>query len=154
MFDNLWKRGWTLWGCPRTSLHSVWVFLDGSGCRKTGSRRRCTLEKQGSQPGDRSWRPSRSSPPRMLPSSESRLNRTWVANKDWGWISISNLFELSNLHRTLNFRTYSVEISKKWRSLHFGKIPKTFGETNIGKGPKKRPSQLQKWKRETVNCAE
>ena len=30
------------------------------------------------------------------------------ANEDWDWIQISNLFELSNLHRTLNFRTYSV----------------------------------------------
>ena len=32
----------------------------------------------------------------------------WVAKKDAGWIQISNLFEFSNLHRNLNFRTHSV----------------------------------------------
>ena len=37
-----------------------------------------------------------------------RGNVRWVANKDAGWISITNLFEFSNFHRTLNFRTYSV----------------------------------------------
>jgi len=54
----------------------------------------------------------------------------WVANKVWGWIQISNLFELSNLHRTLNFRTYSVMKYRKVKiaALMFRKIPKKFGQ--------------------------
>ena len=60
----------------------------------------------------------------------TKASLDWVAKKDAGWIQISNLFELSNLHRTLNLRTYSVtkinERSKECKLLNFGNIRKQF----------------------------
>ena len=66
----------------------------------------------------------------------------WAANKDWGWIQISNLFELSNLHRTLNFRTYSGMKYRKSENcwINFGENP----ENNWSKFSKLQQSYLSK----------
>ena len=60
----------------------------------------------------------------------------WVAEKDLSWLQLSDFFEFSNFHRTLNFRTYNVPNSQNAaifrKMLHFGKIPKTIGQ-NLAK---------------------
>ena len=62
--------------------------------------------------------------PKRLRCVDQIPKKNCVAKKDWSWIYISNLFELSTLHRTLNFRTYSVmNYRKKWKLLHFWKFP-------------------------------
>ena len=45
----------------------------------------------------------------------------WVAEKDLSWIQLSDFFEFSNFHRTLNFRTFSVPNSQNAAILNFQK---------------------------------